>query len=107
MGAGETRKLRGSKLCLEKNRLVLLANKAITPLSRTVEHWHCVWRATCFRGGTIDALTKLEEKTPLCAAQVTMGGLLPSHTSLLAARGLELSFKFVLGSVAALLWVHE
>lgn len=73
MGIGEARKHHENKLCVQENGLMLLANGAVNPLARTVEHWHCVWRATSFGGGVIDPLTKLEEKTPLYAAQGTVG----------------------------------
>ncbi|XP_077526050.1 uncharacterized protein LOC144137905 [Haemaphysalis longicornis] len=71
MGIEEARKLHESKLCVQENGLMLLANGAINPLARTVQHWHCVWRATSFGGGAIDPLAKLEEKAPLYAAQGT------------------------------------
>lgn len=63
----EARRLHESKLCLENGGPVLLANGALNPhdqdctaLAQRVEH-HV--------GGTIDPLSKLEEKAPLYAAQ--------------------------------------
>ncbi|KAM7294546.1 hypothetical protein ISCGN_024052 [Ixodes scapularis] len=67
----EARRLHESKLCLEDGGPVLLANGALNPTTRTAQHWHSVWSTTCFGGGAIDPLSKLEEKAPLYAAQGT------------------------------------
>lgn len=65
----EARRLHESKLCLEDGGPVLLANGALNPTTRTAQHWHSVWSTTCFGGGAIAPLSKLEEKATLYAAQ--------------------------------------
>ncbi|CAN8014766.1 unnamed protein product, partial [Ixodes persulcatus] len=67
----DARRLHESKLCLEDGGPVLLANGALNPTTRTAQHWHSVWSITCFGGGAIDPLFKLEEKAHLNAAQGT------------------------------------
>ncbi|KAG0419677.1 hypothetical protein HPB47_003945 [Ixodes persulcatus] len=81
MAVSEARRLHESKLCMEENGPELLANGALNPLARTVQHWHTVWRSACFGGGPIDALSKLEEKAPLYAAQGTSVTVSRSDTS--------------------------
>ncbi|XP_042150727.1 uncharacterized protein LOC115317267 [Ixodes scapularis] len=67
----EARRLHESKLCLEGGGPVLLVNGALNPTTRTAQHWHSVWSTTCFGGGAIAPLSKLEEKATLYAAQGT------------------------------------
>ncbi|KAH9378189.1 hypothetical protein HPB48_009182 [Haemaphysalis longicornis] len=68
MGIGEARKLHESKLCVQENGLMLLANRAINPLARTVQHWHCVWRANKLRGWSHRPTGQTRgEGSPLCS----------------------------------------
>ncbi|KAH6944156.1 hypothetical protein HPB50_002087 [Hyalomma asiaticum] len=81
MTPGEARRLHESKLCMEEDGPAQLANGALNPSSRTVYHWHNVWREAHFGGRDIDPLLKLEEKASLYAAQGTHVTVSPGGSS--------------------------
>ncbi|KAH6920905.1 hypothetical protein HPB50_028107 [Hyalomma asiaticum] len=67
MTPSEARCLHESKLCVQDDGLTMLASGALNPQQRAVCYWHSIWRAGCLGGGSIDPLTKLQEKDAICA----------------------------------------
>lgn len=70
MTAAEAMRLHESKLIMEENGLLHLANAALNPLKRTVYYWYDVWRKNHF-GHDVDPIAKVHEKMAFYTAQGT------------------------------------
>ncbi|XP_064488325.1 uncharacterized protein LOC135400417 [Ornithodoros turicata] len=65
MTAANAKRLHESKLAVEVNGAELLANAAINPTTRTVNHWYETWRKDQYGGreAAFDPILKLKEKS--------------------------------------------
>nr|XP_050030261.2 uncharacterized protein LOC126526388 [Dermacentor andersoni] len=68
MSPAEAIRLHESKLVVQENGYLLVANSAVNPVPSAIYYWHKLWREENF-GRNIDPLLKITEKMPLYAKQ--------------------------------------
>lgn len=71
MTPANAKRLHESKLTVEENGAELLANAAVNPTTRTVNHWFETWRKEHYGAGEtdFDPISKLKEKSSMYKEQ--------------------------------------